>query len=117
MRILDEFWYGNIEPMEYDTSSCKEYKALQGLICRNENKLLATRTDEQKSCLTIRRFRARVSDYVEYLVDLLIMGDSYERTEVIDMMMTDGRLKKLQTYLEKVNKEEKAFERREDFTR
>ena len=56
-------------------------------------------------------------DYVEYLVDLLIMGDSYERTEVIDMMMTDGRLKKLQTYLEKVNKEEKAFERREDFTR
>lgn len=45
------------------------------------------------------------------------MGDSYERTEVIDMMMTDGRLKKLQTYLEKVNKEEKAFERREDFTR
>lgn len=56
-------------------------------------------------------------DYVEYLVDLLIMGDSYERTEVIDRMMTDGRLKKLQTYLEKVNKEEKVFERRNDFTR
>lgn len=56
-------------------------------------------------------------DYVEYLVDLLIMGDSYERTEVIDMMMTDSKLKKLQTYLEKVNKEGKAFERREDFTR
>ena len=36
--------------------------------------------------------------YVEYLVDLLIMGDSYERTEVIDMMMTDGKLKKLQEY-------------------
>lgn len=56
-------------------------------------------------------------DYVEYLVDLLIMGDSYERTEVIEMMMTDGKLKKLQTYLEKVNKEEKAFERRKDFAR
>ena len=26
MRILEEFWYGNIEPTEYDTSSCKEYK-------------------------------------------------------------------------------------------
>ena len=51
-------------------------------------------------------------DYVEYLVDLLIMGDSHERTEVIDRMMTDGRLKNLQTYLEKVNKEEKVFERR-----
>lgn len=56
-------------------------------------------------------------DYVEYLVDLLIMGDSYERTEVIDMMMTDGKLKKLQTHLEKVNKEGKAFERRKDFAR
>ena len=44
--------------------------------------------------------------YVEYLVDLLIMGDSYERTEVIDMMMTDGKLKKLRTYLKKVTKEE-----------
>lgn len=55
--------------------------------------------------------------YVEYLVDTLIGGDSYERTEVIDMMMTDGKLKKLQIYLEKVNKEEKVFERRKDFAR
>ena len=46
-------------------------------------------------------------DYVEYLVDLLIMGDSYERTEVINMMLTDGKLTKLQRYLEKVRKEEK----------
>ena len=28
MRLLEEFWYGNIEPTEYDTSSCKEYKKL-----------------------------------------------------------------------------------------
>lgn len=28
MRILEEFWYGNIEPTEYDTS-CTEYKKLQ----------------------------------------------------------------------------------------
>lgn len=26
MRILEEFWYGNIEPTEYDTFSNKEYK-------------------------------------------------------------------------------------------
>ena len=38
---------GNIEPTEYDTSS-KEYKKLQELICRNEEKLKATMTDEQK---------------------------------------------------------------------
>lgn len=48
MRILEEFWYGNIEPTEYDTSSCKEYKKLLELICRNEEKLQATMTDEQK---------------------------------------------------------------------
>lgn len=50
--------------------------------------------------------------YVEYLVDLLIMGDSYERTEVIDMMMTDGKLKKLQAYLEKQRKE-RSYEQEE----
>lgn len=43
--------------------------------------------------------------YVEYLVDLLIIGDSYERTEVINMMMTDGKLKKLQDHLKKHRKE------------
>ena len=32
MKILEEFWYGNIEPTDYDTSSCKEYKKLQELI-------------------------------------------------------------------------------------
>ena len=47
MRILEEFWYGNIEPTEYDTSS-KEQKKLQELICRNEEKLKATMTDGQK---------------------------------------------------------------------
>ena len=48
MRILEEFWYGNIEPTEYDTSSNKEYKKLVELIYRNEEKLRATMTDEQK---------------------------------------------------------------------
>lgn len=48
MRILEEFWYGNIEPTEYDTSSYKEYKKLLELICRNEEKLEATMTDERK---------------------------------------------------------------------
>ena len=53
-------------------------------------------------------------DYVEYLVDLLIMGDSYERTEVINMMLTDGKLTKLQRYLEKVKKEDVRYERKKD---
>ena len=48
MRLLEEFGYGNIEPTEYDISSNKEYKKLVELIYRNEEKLKATMTDEQK---------------------------------------------------------------------
>lgn len=47
MRILEEFWYGNIEPTEYDTSST-EFKKLLELICKNEETLKSTMTDEQK---------------------------------------------------------------------
>lgn len=48
-------------------------------------------------------------DYVEYLVDTLIGGDSYERTEITGWMLADGKLKKLQNYLEKVRKEEHSI--------
>ena len=48
MRILEEFWYGNIEPAEYDTTACREYNEVLRLITRNEERLLATMTDEQK---------------------------------------------------------------------
>ena len=48
MRLLEEFWYGNIEPTEYDTSSNKEYKKLVELIYRNEENHKATMTDKQK---------------------------------------------------------------------
>ena len=47
-NILEEFWYGNLEPMEYDSSPSPEYKELLQLISRNEEKLLATMTDAQK---------------------------------------------------------------------
>lgn len=42
----------------------------------------------------------------EYYLDTLIGGDSYERNEVIEMLMTDGKLKKLQEHLKKHRKEE-----------
>jgi hypothetical protein len=48
MRILEEFWCGNIAPTEYDTSACKEYHETLKLIARNEEKLQATMTDGQK---------------------------------------------------------------------
>ena len=47
-NILEEFWYGNLEPSEYDTSPSTEYKELLQLISRNKEKLLANMTDTQK---------------------------------------------------------------------
>ena len=52
MNILEEFWYGNIEPAEYDASPNKEYKEMLQLISRNEDNLLATMTDAQKELFT-----------------------------------------------------------------
>jgi len=75
MRILEEFWYGNIEPTEYDTSSCREYKPLQELICRNEEKLCATMTDEQKDLFE------KYADYVrefQTITDCLIFRNSFK---------------------------------------
>ena len=48
MGILEDFWYGNIEPSEFDTSPSPEYREILHLISRNEDKLLATMTDAQK---------------------------------------------------------------------
>ena len=48
MRILEEFWYGNIEPMEYCLFSNEAHKELLRLITKNEEKLQATFSDEQK---------------------------------------------------------------------
>ena len=52
MSILEELWYGNVEPAEYDISPSKEYKELLQLISRNEDKLLATMTDAQIELFT-----------------------------------------------------------------
>lgn len=48
MNVLEELWYGNLEPSEFDSSSSKEYKELLHQVGRNEEKLLATMTKEQK---------------------------------------------------------------------
>ncbi len=74
MKILEEFWYGNIEPMEYDTPQTKEYKELLQLICRNEEKLQATFTNEQKDLFTryvdcVREFQA--------MADCLLFQNSF----------------------------------------
>ena len=63
MSILEEFWYGNLDPSEYDANPSEEYKELIRLISRNEEKLPATMTDEQKDLFSryqdcVREFQA-----------------------------------------------------------
>ena len=48
MKLLEELWYGNIEPTDFDADASKDYKEALRLISRNEEKLQATMTDEQK---------------------------------------------------------------------
>ena len=74
MKLLEEFWYGNIEPTEYDTSP-KEYKKLQELIYRNEEKLQDTMTDEQKELF--ERYTDCVREF-QTITDCLIFQNSFK---------------------------------------
>ena len=74
MNILEEFWYGNIEPAEYDISSSKEYKELLQLISRNEEKLLATMTDPQKELFT--KYADCVREY-QVMAECLLFQNSF----------------------------------------
>ena len=74
MNILEEFWYGNIEPAEYDTSSGKEYKELLQLISRNEDKLLATMTEEQKELFN--KYADCVREY-QVMAECLLFQNSF----------------------------------------
>ena len=51
MKILEEFWYGNIEPSEYNVASCREYKEALQLVSKSEEELRAIMTDEQREVL------------------------------------------------------------------
>ena len=52
MNILEEFWYGNIDPAAYDSSAKDEYKEMLRVISQNQDKLLATMTEAQKELFT-----------------------------------------------------------------
>lgn len=75
MRILEEFWYGNIEPSEYDASPCKEYHDALKLISRNEEKLLATMTDEQKEIFS--RYTDCVREF-QSMAECLLFQNSFK---------------------------------------
>ena len=74
MNVLEEFWYGNPDPAEYDSCTTKEYKELLQLISRNEKKLLATMTEEQKD------FFSRYTDCVrehQAMAECLLVQNSF----------------------------------------
>lgn len=64
MNILEEFWYGNLDPAEYDSCATKEYRESLKLISQNEDKLLETMTEEQKELFSrytdcVREFQTK----------------------------------------------------------
>ena len=74
MNILEEFWYGNIEPTEYDTLPCAEYKEALQRISRNEEKLQATMTDAQKELFS--RYADSVGEFQDMAECLLFHTNS-----------------------------------------
>lgn len=75
MRILEEFWYGNIEPTDYDADASKEYKEALRLITKNEEKLHATMTDEQKELFS--RYTDAVREY-QTMAECLLFRNSFK---------------------------------------
>ena len=74
MSILEEFWYGNIEPTEFDANAGKDYKEAIRLITRNEEKLQATMTDEQKELFS--RYTDCVREY-QTMAECLLFQNSF----------------------------------------
>ena len=50
-NILEEFWYGNIDPMEQSTGKCQTVKELLKLMGRNRDQLHDSMTAEQRETL------------------------------------------------------------------
>lgn len=75
MKLLEEFWYGNIKPTEYDTFACKEYKEIFCLITKNEEKLQATMTEEQKELFS--RYTDAVREY-QAMSECLLFQSSFK---------------------------------------
>ena len=88
MRILEEFWYGNIEPAEYDTTACREYNEVLRLITRNEERLLATMTDEQKELFS--RYTDAVREH-QTMAECLLFQSSFKLGAKMMIEIMDDR--------------------------
>ena len=75
MKLLKELWYGNIEPTDFDADAGKDYKEALRLITRNEEKLQATMTDEQKELFS--RYTDCVREY-QSMAECLLFQNSFQ---------------------------------------
>ena len=75
MRILEELWYGNIDPTEFGTSMSPEYMELRRLVDRNETDLRASMTAAQKELFN--RYLESVLEY-QTLSELMLFQNSFK---------------------------------------
>ena len=75
MSVLEELWYGNLEPSEYSFSYSQEYKELLHLVSRNEDKLLSTMTQEQKELFS--RYADCIREF-QSLTELRVFQSSFK---------------------------------------
>ena len=74
MSILEELWCSNIQPSEYDVSSCSEYAAALERINHVEGKLRDTLSAEQKELFA--RYTESVRDF-HALSDFILFKNSF----------------------------------------
>lgn len=55
MTMLEDLYYGNVSPCEHDMKRGSRMDKLVKLICKNEESLMSTRTEQQKE--TFERFK------------------------------------------------------------
>ena len=91
MSILEEFWYGNLDPAEYDASPSEEYKERIRLISWNEEKLLATMTDEQKDLFS--RYQDCVREHQAIAECLLFQNSFRPGSQIMLEVMKEGYIR------------------------
>ena len=60
MTVLEDLWYGNIDPHEAILTGSKRYKHLLSLMGRNRDELNETLTDKQSE--TLEKYDAAVNE-------------------------------------------------------
>ena len=81
MRILEELWYGNIDPTEYGVSPSQEYRELHRLVDRNETDLRATMTNAQQEL-----FNRYLESVQEYQTLRLRLSTAFARSPCLRML-------------------------------